>query len=264
MVAEDQSRGVSSIQKVVTILDLFSVERPTYTAEEIFAALKCSRPQGYRYLRDLCQAGFLVRFASSYRLGVRAIELDYIVRSSDPLLHAATPTMRDVCEESGCDVLLTSLVGDHIITIHHERGTDPTTVSYSRGRVMPRFRGAGSKAIVASMPLAQQRAFFADYGALEPDSPLGQTWEQVRTALKEIKRARLAISQGELDPENVGVAAPLALETPGSYSSLVLVISTTRYRTTDPSSIVRLVTLAAERISADMRVVFSSNVAPRA
>lgn len=254
-VSEGRSGGISSVQKVISILDLFSVEKPVHSAVEVIAALKCSRPQGYRYLRDLCQAGFLAKSAATYRLGARAIELDYIVRHSDPLLQAATPTMRDVCDQSGCDVLLTSLVGDRIITVHHERGTDPSTVSYRRGRVMPRFRGAGSKAIVAALPLARQRAFFRDYISLEPDSPLGQSWEQARVALKAIRRAGIAVSEGELDAENIGIAAPISLEIPGIHASLILVLGAQRYRTTDRSSIARLVKVAADRISTQMIAV---------
>lgn len=259
---EERTGGLSSVRKVISILDLFSVERPAYSADEIIAAIKCSRPQGYRYLRDLCEAGFLVRSAAVYRLGARAIELDHVVRQSDPLLHAATQTMREIRDESGCDVLLTSLVGDRIITIHHERGTDPTTVSYSRGRVMPRFRGAGSKAILAALPLARQRAFFAEHSVLEPESALGRHWEEARMALKEIRRAGIAISEGELDPENVGIAAFIPVETPGVHASLVLVISAQRYRTTDPTSIARLVKAGAELISEKMRATTLPKIMP--
>lgn len=252
--AKSQSGGVSSLQRAISILGLFDIEHPTYTADEIITALECSRPQGYRYLRELCRAGFLARSAASYRLGARAIELDYIVRESDPLLRAAIPTMQEVCEQSSCDVLLMSLVGDRIITIHHERGADRTTVSYTRGRLMPRFLGAGSKAILSTLPQAQQRAFYETYGASEPDTLLGKSWEEIRAALKAIRSEGVAVSLRELEPENVGIAAPISNEIPGTYASLVLVLSTPRYRTTDPAAIARLVIAAAERISDRMKV----------
>ena len=240
--------------KAFSILDLFSAERPIFTADEIIAALGCSRPQGYRYIRDLCQAGLLVRSASAYCLGARVIELDYIVRQSDPLLRAAMPTMQDMCDESGCDVLLTSLVGDRIITIHHARGADPTTVSYSRGRVMPRFRGAGSKAILAALPLAQQRSFFQKYGPHEEHAPLGETWDEARSALKAIKQTGIAISAGELESENVGLAAAIPADTSGAYASLVLVMGVARYRTTDIALVTQFLKAGAARIAEQMRV----------
>lgn len=247
--ADDQSGSLSSVGKAFSILDLFSIEQPSRTAEEIIGALKCSRPQGYRYIRDLCRAGFLVRFVATYRLGARAIELDYIVRQSDPLLHAAVSTMRELCSDSGCDVMLASLVGDRIMTIHHERGIDPTTVTYSRGRLLPRFRGAGSKAILAAMPLAQQRAFYKSYSLLEPNATLGASWDEVRVSLKAIRRTGAALSIGELDQQNVGVAAPIPDDTLGMFASLVMVLSAARWRTTDAASIIRVVQAAADRVA---------------
>lgn len=245
----------SSIRKVFSILDLFSVARPSLSADEIIAALGCSRPQGYRYIRDLCQTGFLVRTASAYRLGARAIEIDYIVRRSDPLLHAATPTMREISEQNGCDVMLVSLVGDRIITIHHESGVDPMAVTYRRGRVLPRFRGAGSKAIVAAMPLAQQRAFFAAHIADEPESAIGVTWASARPILKDIRKQGVATSIGELDPANVGVSAPISLDTPGTQASIVVVMSAARYRIAEPEAVAQLIKLAAARVSQTLQQV---------
>lgn len=244
---------MSSVKKVFAILDLFSIERPTLTADEIIAILECSRPQGYRYIRDLCEAGFLVRFSGEYRLGARAIELDYIVRESDPLLRAAEPTMRQVRQQSGCDILLLSMVGDRIITIHHERGTDPTTVTYSRGRLMPLFRGAGSKVIMASLPAAKQKQLFEKYNALEEPSVLGNSWEEVRGSLKDIRRAGYSVSVGELDPENVGISAPIAYDAPAAHAGIVMVLSATRYLTTDKSVIIQMARAAAEQISDAIR-----------
>ena len=251
--SEPRESLVSSVTKVFAILDLFSIEQPMLTADEIIAALACSRPQGYRYIRDLCDAGFLVRFSGAYRLGARAIELDYIVRESDPLLRASEPVMSQVRQQTGCDVLLTSMVGERIITIHHERGTDPTTVTYSRGRSMPLFRGAGSKVILASLPTAQQRKLFERYYAQERSSVLGQSWEDVRASLKEIRRSGFAVSVGELDPANVGISAPITYDAPVSHASIVLVLSSTRYLTTDKNVIIQMAKGAAGHISNAIR-----------
>lgn len=238
-----------SVRKVFSILDLFSVERPVWTADEIIAALSCSRPQGYRYIGSLCDAGFLVRFSSAYRLGVRAVELDFIVRESDPLLRAGLPVLKQVQQQSGCDVLLISMVGDRVITVHHERGTDPMTVTYGRGRSMPLFRGAGSKVILASLPAAKQKQLFEKYYAAEPSRILGRDWEAVRASLKQIRRSGFAVSRGELDSANVGLSVPITYNLPVSYASIVVVLSSVRYQTTDQGVIVQMVRSAAEQIS---------------
>lgn len=219
------------------------------TGDEIVASLDCSRPQAYRYIKALCDAGFLARTSGSYRLGARAIELDYIVRESDPLLRASVPIMQETRQQSGCDVLLTSLVGERVITIHHESGMDPTTVSYGRGRSMPIFRGAGSKVIMASLPQARVKRLFTIHYAADPSPVLGGTWEEVQASLKLIRRSEFAISEGELDPENIGIAAPIVFGSPSLYASVVLVLGRARYRTTDQKVIVQMAKNIAGQIS---------------
>ncbi|TWC76452.1 IclR family transcriptional regulator [Rhizobium sp. SJZ105] len=231
----------SSISKMFSILDLFKIGNPVLSGEDIIAGMDCSRPQAYRYLKALCDAGFLARSAGSYRLGARAIELDYIVRESDPLLKAAVPAMQDVRRDTGCDVLLTSLVGERIITIHHESGMDPTTVSYGRGRAMPLFRGAGSKTILASLPFAKAHRLYQLHYAADPSPVLGVNWEEVSRSLKQIKKLGHAISEGELDPENVGISAPIVFGNPPLHASVVLVLGQVRYKTTDRERIVHIV-----------------------
>jgi DNA-binding IclR family transcriptional regulator len=75
---------MSSIAKLLSILELFSEARPFLCAEEVAAQLDCSLPTAYRYVRELVESGMLVRFPSGeYGLGPRIIKLDYHLRVSD-------------------------------------------------------------------------------------------------------------------------------------------------------------------------------------
>jgi DNA-binding IclR family transcriptional regulator len=239
---------MASFGKMLGILDLFDTDTPVLSAEEITSRLGCSRPQSYRYIRELCDAGFLMRFRREYALGPRCIQLDYTIRQSDPLLKASMPVMRETSIHNGCDVLLASMYQDKIVAVHHERGPDSMTVSFSRGRLMPLFRGAGSKVILAALPSGLQEELYHQHPEDAALSSLGASWEEVKGNLRSIRRAGYAISVGELDPVNVGIAVPLMLEKTMAPSSIVLVLSAVRYRTTDVDAIVRAALLAQERI----------------
>ena len=156
--------------------------------------------------------------------------------------------MRELRDRNGCDVLLASMFGDSIVAVHHERGTDPTTISYSRGRQMPLFRGAGSKVILAALSGSRQRRIVEEHRGLLATSTVGRSWEEVRAALKAVRRAGHALSLGELDDVNVGIAVPLVLETALAPASLVLVLNAARYRTTDGGTVVRIAQAARDRI----------------
>jgi len=231
---------MNSLRKMLAILDLFDSPGPLISADEIIGRLAYSRPQGYRYIKELCAAGLLIRFKSGYVLGPRCIEFDFLIRQSDPLLRASELIMQQVSRQNGCDILLASMYGDRIVAVHHERGTDPTTISFGRGRRMPLFRGAGSKVILAALPKALQMKLFQAHQHELASSMLGKSWDEISAALRSIRKSGYAISVGELDPSNVGIGVPLVSEEAAFPSSIVLVLSAARYKTTSLNSIVEV------------------------
>jgi len=241
--------------RMLAVLDLFSPACPVLTADEVAANLACSTATAYRHISRLCSAGLLARFQAAYALGPRIIELDHTIRQGDPLLHAAQPIVRELRDATGCDVLLASMFGERILAIHHERGADSSNVSFGRGRPMPLFRGAGSRAIIASLTSTQQKRLFIAHRA--EAEVLGADWPAFRAAMDRLRRAGHVVSMGELEPHNVGVAAAISAE--GALpASLVLVLSRQRYAIADKPLIARMVAQAAARISAAL----NPNAAP--
>ena len=235
---------------MLAILDLFTPERPVWKADEVALSFGGSVATAYRYLAELCRAGLLTRRLGDFTLGARVIELDYIIRTCDPLLHAALPIMGELRERTGCDVLLADMIGDRVFASHHERGNDPTTVSFGRGRPMPLFRGAGSKAIVAALPAARLRRLHAARAGEIAEAGLGDDWAGFRRAMAAIQRAGHAISLGELEPQNVALGAPVLHQHGAPPGSLVLVLSRARWGIADHELVASLVQTAAARIGA--------------
>jgi DNA-binding IclR family transcriptional regulator len=254
---------MNSLRKMLAILDLFDAPAPLISADEIIGKLNYSRPQGYRYIKELCAAGLLIRFKSGYTLGPRCIEFDFLIRQNDPFLHASEPVMQQVSRQNGCDVLLASMYGDRIVAVHHERGSDPTTISFGRGRRMPLLRGAGSKVILAALPRAMQMKLVEAHQRELASSMLGQSWEEISAALKAIRKSGYAISVGELDPSNVGIGVPLGAEEAAFPSSIVLVLSAARYKTTSLNSIVEVALSCRDAILSRLAAMTSLSGTPR-
>jgi len=92
----------SSSTKVFAILDLFTGERPVWQPDEINETLGYTRPTGYRYVKELVEAGMLQKIsAGRYALGGRIIELDFQLRQTDPVLSASVPVMKDLAARTG-------------------------------------------------------------------------------------------------------------------------------------------------------------------
>jgi DNA-binding IclR family transcriptional regulator len=239
---------MSSLSRMLAILDLFTEAAPTLSADDIIARLGYSRPTGYRYVRELVAAGLLVRAAGGYSLGPRIIELDWHIRRFDPVLAVSRPIVHDLAARSGCNVTQMSMYGERIVTIHHEPGAEPLEINFGRGRPMPLFRGAPSRAILAFLPRARLKRLYERYRDEAPPEVRRLGFEGFAQKMQEVRRAGYAVSHGELDADKVGVAAPLRI---GQQvcASLCLIMTTVRYSTANQKLLAEMVMDSARRIS---------------
>jgi DNA-binding IclR family transcriptional regulator len=244
----DTGKGQSSLTRMLAVFDMFNGERPALGADEIVERLGTSRTTGYRYIRELCRAGFLSRVGGTYALGPRIIELDYVIREADPMLVASRPVLRELRDAAGCDVLLASIFGDRIIATHHEQGPDRAAISFGRGRPMPLFRGAGSKAIAACSSASRQREVFERNRHAAAAAGYA-SWDAFRAEMRAVRRRGIAVSAGELDADNVAVAAPIVHDPQSSPGCVIAVFGKSRYAIADKTLLERIVKAAAARIA---------------
>lgn len=138
---------MTSPARALAVLDLFTQQRPVWQPDEINGALGYTRATGYRYVKDLVEAGFLQKVsAGRYALGGRIVELDYQLRQSDPVLLAALPVMESLARGSGFDVVLSVLFGGPmVIDVHRVSVQSSLKLAYGRGRPRPLFRSGAPK-----------------------------------------------------------------------------------------------------------------------
>lgn len=202
---------MTSPARAFAVLNLFSHERPVWAADEINEALGYTRATGYRYVKDLVEAGLLQKVsAGRYALGPRIIELDYQFRRSDPLLLAAAPVMDRIVRDTGLDAVLTAMFGMKVIDIHRTSGDALLELGFGRGRPRPLFRGAAPKVIMACLPRARLQRLHADFADEIAACGLGASWPEFRAALADIRRQSFYLSRGELDPGIGAAAVPLS------------------------------------------------------
>jgi DNA-binding IclR family transcriptional regulator len=124
--------------------------------------------------------------------------------------------------------------------VHQEYAQMPTfAVSYERGRPMPLSRGSASKVILANMPARFLRSFYARH-AEEMRERLGSDWNEVRSRLREIRAQGVHVTQSELDPGMMGIAAPL-FEPDGSVVGSISIVLPAHIGT--PATVERAATL---------------------
>jgi DNA-binding IclR family transcriptional regulator len=234
---------MSTSERLLKVLGLFTAERPQWTVEQAAAELDLAVSTAYRYVRSLSEAGLITPYANGrYVLGPAIIQYDRQLRLHDPLISISAPLMKQLAPilPAHCLLLLCRLYGDQVMCVHQEYAEMPTfAVSFERGRPMPLSRGAASKVILANMPARFLRSFYARH-AEEMRDRLGSDWNQVRAKLKEIRAQGVHVTQSELDIGMMGIAAPL-FEPDGSVVGSISVVLPVRLGT--PAVVERAVTL---------------------
>ncbi len=243
-------KSLSSLARLLSVLDLFNEQHPTWTAEAITGALQVSLPTGYRYVKMLVEAGLLQRVSDSrYTLGPRIIALDHTIRLADPVLQQGLPLMKELVEKTGFDCVVTGLFGQQVLDTHREFGNVPATLSYGRGRPRPLFQGAAPKVILSQLPVASLHRLFDQHGAAIAAAGLPADWPGFRKYYAQIRRAGHYISQGELETHLSAIAAPL-LKQDGTVAGAISVVgSVTRMAVIDTPKLAQLVMRAAQEIS---------------
>lgn len=200
----------TSLERVLAILELFSEDRLEWTPEELMEELGYSRPTLYRYLKTLKDAGLLAALPNAgFTLGPKVVEMDYLLRKSDPLVLSAEPQLKALIARYPCSALLVRWYGNKILCVASECSTASPLSSYPRGRPMPLARGAISRSIMAFMPRHQVIPMIERNLSELSDIGLGDTVEEIRRHFRRVKKTGYAVAHGEVTPGVVGIAAPV-------------------------------------------------------
>ena len=213
MTAPIERKPKGSGDRLLGALALFTIERPQWTVEEAAAELGVSATTAYRYFKQLTGTGLISPVAGAgYTLGPAVVQMDRQLQATDPMLIAARAVMVDLIQHApeGSTVLLCRLFHDRVMCMHQVMGRGPQApVSYERGRLMPLYRGATAKIILAHLPTRTLKSLYAHDAAEITAAGLGQNVDDFRNALATLRRAGVCITQGEIDRGRVGIGAPI-------------------------------------------------------
>ena len=241
----------SSLARMLAVLDLFDEQRLSLTPEAIALSLQVSQPTAYRYVKLLTEAGLLQRQGvAQYTLGPRSVVLDHLIRRADPVLQHAVPFMKELVATTGLDSVATGFYSDQLLDIHREYSGQPATLSYGRGRPRPLFLGAAPKVVLASLPPAQLHRLLDSHVDDVVAAGLPRDWPSFRRYYARIRKDGHYVSNGELEPTLLAVAAPLVPADGRVVGAVSVVASVERLAVLDLDKLAQRVERAAREISA--------------
>ncbi len=256
---QPREQPMSSSDRMLAVLSLFSIEQSEITVEGAAAALGSPLRTTYRHVRSLAAAGLLAPLhGGRYVLGPAAVQMDWLIRNTDPLTNVAAPALAilERAVEVPAVILLCRLYRSQVMCVSQATtGHPPFASSYQRGRPMPLFRGAASKAILAALPKRAVKAFHASHATEMAAAGLGGCWSDVVAALDRIRADGVCVTSGEIDPGLTGMAAPVTGSEIMPVGSLALVIANTKLNAKVAARCARLLRAAAEQATASLRAL---------
>lgn len=197
--------------RVLDVLRMVADDGPGLNAVQIAERLGCARATAYRCIADLERSGLIERSnESAYVLGPTIVELDRQIRLSDPLVRAAQPVMRGLCERTGGAILLCRIHGHKVLCVHQCSGPRaPRSISYERGRAMPLYRGATSRAILAHLDARHIETLVRIDAQGLLAAGFASTIPALTAQLADLRRQAVFRTEGELDADAIGWAVAL-------------------------------------------------------
>lgn len=244
---------MSSARRLIEVLALFTLKRPTWTPLAAAETLGLSRASAYRYFLMLNDGGYIDEVSGhQYALGPRIVELDRQIRLGDPLVQVAVDEMVKLARDTRGMALLCRLYNQRVLCIHQERGARlPGFVSYERGRAMQLYRGATSKAILAFLSVRELEALIERDLVEVIRAGLPRDAVALHRALAPVRKERFCIAYGEVDPNRCGVAVPVCYG-PRVIGSLSIVLPAAEAKGRLLKRTKQLVMEAGVRIEADL------------
>lgn len=242
---------MTSLAKMLKLLDLFDEGRTGIAVEDAVAATGASRATVYRYLKALSAAGLIAPASGgTFVLGSRIIELDRLMRTTDPLATSARPIMHEVSARLGLNMLLCSYYGDNVMCAEIVWPDHSIAMSYERGRRMPMFHGAMAKLILANLSPYQLRNMMLWHAAEIRAAGLGATWDEFRQAMARIRKDGSCVTRGEVVEGLVGVGAPILDADAHILGSVVFAVPQKKFARLGEATLRTEIAAVARRIEA--------------
>ena len=247
---------MAATDRTIGVLKLFTLKKSAWTVEDAAVTLGVSASSAYRYFSKLTEAGFLVTVESGiYSLGPAIIQYDRQIQLTDPLLRVAKPVMAELTcmAPANSVVLLCRIFRETVLCVHQEiKANGQVRVSYERGRPMPLFKGATSKVILAHMSSRDLRHIFELRRAEIQAAHLGESWNEFRHAMNQLRKNGHDVTYSEVDSERIGIASPILGDQGRILGSLSFVIVASE--THNVSNLVHRVQMGAREIEQRMRL----------
>ncbi|MHC3475206.1 IclR family transcriptional regulator [Streptomyces sp. 7R007] len=246
----------STADRALDILTMFDDVHLVVSGAAVAERLGVARSTAYRYLQSLVTGRFLEEApGGGFRLGLRVLEIARVARRSYGLSEVAVPSMESLAEEVHETVLLTRRTGGLVVCVDRAESTRAVRISYERGSALPINAGASALVLLAWSPDDEVRGLLQNAELRRFTSATLTDVDALMERLGRIRRIGYSVTRGELDPDVVGIAAPIRDENKQVVAAVSVAALASRVYPEAETEIAQKVLATAQEISERMAVV---------
>ena len=206
-----KSSSVTTVDRLVRVLDCFSQDQPLWSLAQFSAALGLPKSTLHRFLTGLEVHGILRRDPDDklWRLGYRLVAWGSLAEKSTGLADVARPVMREIVARTGEMVALTVYADQEVICIGKVDSIHSVRLALEVGDRRPAHAGASSKILLAYLPEREIEAIIRTRGLPKLCINTITDPAELRADLARIREQGYALSVEETDPDAWGIATPI-------------------------------------------------------
>ncbi|MFD1056813.1 IclR family transcriptional regulator [Terrabacter terrigena] len=180
------------------------------TAAELAEALGGPLSSMYRMLQSLEAVGWVDRSPrrGRYRLGLPMMTIGGLVEDSIDIRELARPGLMTLLQETEATSFLCVPRGARAVCIERLEGRAVRSLAMQLGSSLPLYAGAAPRALLAHLPLSEQRDVL-ESGVVMPGDPPRPAVAATLRELEEVRRRGYAVSDGDVTSGIAALGAPV-------------------------------------------------------
>jgi DNA-binding IclR family transcriptional regulator len=253
--------GVSTLDRVCVILNVFTEEEPILTLTEISRRIQLPKSTTHRLLTALEKHGMVLPDISGrgYHLGYQMVRWGTLAQASLDLRNIALPVMRAIVDTTGETAILSVLYQNMGIWIENVECKQPIRLALRMGKPLMLHAGASSKVLWAFLSDQEIEEILSQI-ELKPLMPNTITDPQVmREELRSIRENGYATSFEETDLGAMGIAAPIFDHSGKVIAGLGIVAPLSRVPRERVPEVAKIIVEASRQLSKRLGVAILSS-----
>jgi len=256
-----EESGVKTVDRMVSILECFTLEKPAWSLADLTSQLKVPKSSLHRHLMGLEHHGILRRDANKlWHLGYRLFIWGTLVPEISNLQHISKPFIRDLFHATNESVILTIYDNHEIVCIDKLESNHAVRLTLSVGMRRMAHAGASSKILMAYLPEDEIQAIIEKKGLIKLSANTIIDPGELKAELARIRQNGYAFSVEETDSGAWGVATPILDNGEQVVAGIGIAGPKSRLSNTLQAKYVDLCLLASEEITKIFRGETSSKL----